>query len=261
MEPIMKENYHTHTSRCHHAAGTEREYIETAIARGLTVLGFSDHAPMPFEPRFESGFRMAVEETGEYVSTLRALRDEYADRIRILIGFETEYYPAVFQRFRELIAPFEPDYIIMGQHALGNEYDTAMRPQPPTKDRRILKTYVDQVLEGLETGFFSYIAHPDVINYTPDDEIYAAEMRRLCVRCRELGIPLEVNLLGMRTNRNYPCEKFFRIAAQEGNEVIFGCDAHEPASVAEPGNLAEARRFAEKTGLKVIQRPVLRRPF
>jgi len=30
----MFANYHTHTSRCHHAKGTEREYIEAAIKAG-----------------------------------------------------------------------------------------------------------------------------------------------------------------------------------------------------------------------------------
>ena len=44
----MRMNLHTHTPRCHHATGSEREYIERAIAAGLQTLGFSDHAPMPF---------------------------------------------------------------------------------------------------------------------------------------------------------------------------------------------------------------------
>ena len=40
-----KANYHTHTTRCKHANGTEREYIEKAIEAGYQVLGFSDHSP------------------------------------------------------------------------------------------------------------------------------------------------------------------------------------------------------------------------
>ena len=31
----MIANYHTHTWRCHHAGGTERQYIESAIAAGI----------------------------------------------------------------------------------------------------------------------------------------------------------------------------------------------------------------------------------
>ena len=44
----MKANYHTHTWRCNHASGNERQYVENAIKAGLEVLGFADHTPYPF---------------------------------------------------------------------------------------------------------------------------------------------------------------------------------------------------------------------
>ena len=88
-------NYHTHTFRCGHARGTEREYIEKAIAEGLTTIGFSDHVPMPFPDGFQSHFRCPIEKLDDYVGTLLALREEYKDRINILIGFEAEYYPSL----------------------------------------------------------------------------------------------------------------------------------------------------------------------
>ena len=34
----MIANYHTHTWRCRHADGTEREYVETAIEAGIIRL-------------------------------------------------------------------------------------------------------------------------------------------------------------------------------------------------------------------------------
>lgn len=39
------KNYHTHTTRCMHAIGSEEEYILAAISAGYTELGFSDHTP------------------------------------------------------------------------------------------------------------------------------------------------------------------------------------------------------------------------
>ena len=36
----MYANYHTHTKRCQHAVGEDREYVEAAIAAGIQVLGF-----------------------------------------------------------------------------------------------------------------------------------------------------------------------------------------------------------------------------
>ena len=61
-EPILA-NYHTHTTRCHHATGTEEAYIETAIRCGYQVLGFSDHTPWRYrDPHFVSHIRMLPDE-------------------------------------------------------------------------------------------------------------------------------------------------------------------------------------------------------
>ena len=41
----MKANFHTHTTRCGHASGTDEDYVRAALAQGFGVLGFSDHVP------------------------------------------------------------------------------------------------------------------------------------------------------------------------------------------------------------------------
>ena len=64
---IMEANYHTHTWRCRHASGTERDYIENAIDHGIKILGFSDHTPYPFPDGYTSGFRMHVDQLDDYV--------------------------------------------------------------------------------------------------------------------------------------------------------------------------------------------------
>ena len=62
---MIRANYHTHTVRCHHAVGSEREYIEQAIAEGFDILGFSDHTPQPYPENFRSGVRMDMYELGD----------------------------------------------------------------------------------------------------------------------------------------------------------------------------------------------------
>lgn len=98
---MITANLHTHTPRCHHAKGSEREYIEQAIANGFTTLGFSDHVPQPFKNGYVSTIRMTMEKLDDYVGTLRALQEEYAGRIQILVGFEAEYFPDLFEELLE----------------------------------------------------------------------------------------------------------------------------------------------------------------
>ncbi len=254
----MTENYHTHTYRCHHASGTEREYIENAITRGLTHLGFSDHVPMPFPDGHQSGFRVQIEELEDYVRTLERLREEYRDRIRISIGFEAEYYPAYFEDMLALLGKYDYDYLLLGQHFLDNE--TTPGAPTPTQDESMLVRYVEQVSAGLRTGKYTYLAHPDMINYQGDPAIYDKHMRRLCKDCLAMEIPLEINLLGLSGGRHYPSDRFFRIVSEVGNPVILGCDAHQPDSVAHPAHIAAGEAFAARYELHLLDHIEFRNP-
>ncbi len=246
----MIANYHTHTRRCHHAVGEEREYIEHAIKGGLQVLGFADHAPMPFPDGYYSGFRMRVEQTAEYFDTLRALQKEYEKDIRILIGFEAEYYPDVFDDFLALVEPFAPDYLIMGQHALDNEVG-AYFPSQATTDPALLKKYVDQITAGLATGKFLYQAHPDMMRFEGDPAVYEREMTRYLTFCKEYDIPVEINLLGMMDNRWYPRKEFWPLVANVGNRVVIGCDAHRPDVLSNKALHRQGEEWAARFGLTV----------
>ena len=245
----MKTNYHTHTYRCNHAIGKEREYIENAISAGMTVLGFSDHVPYPYMKGPYSGFRMQPELIENYVQTLQELKEEYKDRICILIGYEAEYYPDLFSDMLDFLGQYEYDYLLLGQHFVGDSSETCYSGSP-TEDESVLQQYVNQTLEGLRTGKYMYFAHPDVINFTGDETVYRKHMERLCREVKEMGIPLEINLLGVEENRHYPNEKFFSIAAEIGNPLIIGCDAHKPEAIGNQHIEEKAVKFIERiTGL------------
>lgn len=245
----MKANYHTHTVRCNHAEGTEREYIENAIRAGLKTLGFSDHCPQIFPEGVDSWFRMKPSELEGYVETLLAFREEYRGQIEILIGLEAEYYPGLWESFLDLIEPYPIDYIILGQHFLDNEYDTGIYCGRRTGDPDLLRRYCRQCTEALETGRFLYLAHPDLIYFTGSDALYEKEMAGLCRFCREKDIPLEMNLLGFREGRNYPRKHFWEIAAREGNKVILGADAHRPEHVCSPEIVEQAINYLDECGV------------
>ena len=80
----MFANYHTHTARCHHATGEDKAYVEAAIQNGFQVLGFSDHCPWIFSDGYVSPIRMTPDELDGYVTSLTALKKEYAADITIL---------------------------------------------------------------------------------------------------------------------------------------------------------------------------------
>ncbi len=252
----MLHNYHTHTERCNHALGKEREYVESAIKGGLKTLGFSDHAPYIFpNTDYRSYYRMTEDEIHEYVQTVRSLAKEYERDIRILCGFELEYYPEFHAQEMEFLRSVHPDYLILGQHYLGNELDHVVTRT--LQGDGLLKAYVSQVLEGLKTGDFLYLAHPDLAGFQFSNAEIEQEYTRLCEAAKQMNIPLEINLLGLREQRHYPSERFFKIAASVGNTVLLGADAHEPETVCDKRAEKIALTMVKDLNLRLLETPIL----
>lgn len=252
----MLYNYHTHTTRCNHASGADREYVEKAIEAGMEVLGISDHAPYLFgNTGHFSGFRMRADQLFEYAESVRSLAKEYEKDIRVLLGFELEYYPDFHKDEMKFLSAVNPDYCIMGQHFLGNEIGDVYSGHTNRPEQ--LTRYVTQVLEGLKTGDFAYLAHPDVAGFAFEQEHIQKEYLRLCEGAKELGIPLEINLLGLHTGRHYPNKALFEIAAKVGNEVVIGVDAHEPKYLADKALENRGLQMVKDLGLKLIEKPFI----
>lgn len=252
----MLANYHTHTRRCNHATGSEREYIENAIKAGMKVLGFSDHAPQFYKGGFVSGMRMRTHEAPEYVSCIKKLAQEYKNDIKIYVGLEAEYFPDIFHKLQNFCRDYGVDYMIMGQHFLDSE-EYGIYVGAPHSEPELLRRYTNQVTEGLKTGAFKYLAHPDVFNFTGDTAVYEKEMTRLCNELKKMNIPLEVNMLGLEGGRHYPSNRFFKLAKQTGNNVIIGCDAHRPTELSNTEMQKKAYDFAEKLGFDPLKEIII----
>ena len=275
----MKCNYHSHTWRCGHASGTEREYIEYGLQNRLELLGFSDHSPYVFPDGYYSGFRVKIDQVKDYYRTIGLLREEYEEKaakgecapLEILIGYEMEYYPKHFRETLEFMRESEVtlpsgqkaglQYLILGQHLTGNEYDGAIYSGMPTDREESLAAYVESVTKGMETGCFTYLAHPDLLNFTGDGKIYEKHMRELVKAAEKYDVPLEINLLGLHEHRSYPRDLFWNIVRESCCRVVLGCDAHQPERVGNPVLIEEGEAFAKRFGLKLTDRLELRDPF
>lgn len=247
----MLANYHTHTERCFHATGSDREYIENAIKSGMKVLGFSDHCPWIYPDGYISGIRMSPNDVDDYFSSLTALKKEYAKDITIYIGFESEYIPELIDAQNKFLADYPVDYMIIGQHSIAPE-NISRYTGSPTRDEYMLKKYVDLIIEGMESGHYKYAAHPDLCCFIGDNEIFTKHYTRLCKYLKSKDIPIEINMLGLCENRHYPSEKFLKIAQITGNKAIIGCDAHSPEMLSDDYGIKKCRKLAEKYSLELV---------
>lgn len=248
----MIANFHTHTPRCRHAGGTEEEYVRCALNAGLQTLGFSDHAPYPFPNGYYSTFRMFPDELSGYVAAVEDVRRRYAGQIQIHLGVEAEYYPRFFEDMVSMVKDHGIEYMLLGQHMLYDEME-GIGTAGPTADPVLLRQYCDQTIEAIHTGLFTYFAHPDIMNFVGDEKLYRQEMGRLCRAARECGMPLEINLLGLYLQRQYPNPKFWEIAAEEGCKVVLGVDAHQPEALLDIETERKAREMVKTYGLELLE--------
>ena len=110
----------------------------------------------------------------------------------------------------------------------------------------------------MRSGYYTYVAHPDVFNYKDGDaRVYQKEMTRLCEASLATGVPLELNFLGIRQERYYPNPLFWEVAGRVGAPVTFGFDAHTPDVAYDGATVPKAHALVEKYGLHYIGKPKL----
>lgn len=229
----MKHNFHTHTVRCKHAIGTDEQYVKAALESGFDVLGFADHAPWAFASDYVSHCRMPADQWGDYRQSVLSLKKQYAGSIDVRLGLECEFYQKYFDQLLRL-RDDGCEYFILACHFLFTEEEHPYIGLTCREDDEVLR-YAEQTVQGIRTGLFSYIAHPDLYMMHREDFspacMEAADM--ICQAAKEARMPLEYNLLGLLGElsghpRGYPRQDFWEYARKWDNDVILGVDAHEP---------------------------------
>ncbi|MCM1322131.1 MAG: hypothetical protein NC041_06400 [Bacteroides sp.] len=258
----MISNFHTHTKLCHHAQGSPQDYIEEA-ALGLYgeecgALGFSDHCPYPLAAAETwPNIRMSEKEAPLYIQWVR--ESAKTAPFPVYAGFECEWDKQYADWYRGmLLGELKADYLAFGPHWVrsGSEFLYVLEIQT----KKQLHRYVDGVTEGIASGLFSFVAHPDIVlarwkEWTAD---IASCMEAIIDSAVACGIPLEINGLGMTRTPNstargiryaYPVDEFWILAAAKGARIICNSDAHAPQDVLK--NAANARQYARSLNLPV----------
>lgn len=220
-QPKDSEIFHIHTNRCKHASDEEDfQYVEAAIRLGASRIVFTDHAPFPGDP-FRN--RMDMEQLPEYISSMNALKKEYASQIEVMAGLEVEYLPSFLPYYKELAASKDFDLLMIGQHFYENE-DGTWSFQDKDKSREFVGL-CNAIVKGIETDLFDVVAHPDrsfrrckgwngeLMNASYDVIAAAAKHQVL----------LEKNHSSMRRKNHY-WEDFWVRAGM--NKQLDGYDAH-----------------------------------
>ncbi len=234
----MKTNYHTHTLRCQHAQGSEAQYVKAAMDAGVSILGFSDHAPFP---DYDFGLRMPYTELNEYLQSIDALTKKYSADIILCKGLEIEYLPEYMDYYQYLLSEKKLDYLLLGEHFYRDGEGQLFNITQATNTNTYLD-YANALAAAMYTGYFKAIAHPDIfaMNLFSWDENCEKACDIIISAAKETGTILEFNANGLRRGTKkypdgerlmYPHKLFWDKVANTSIPVIVGSDCHEAAQV------------------------------
>ncbi len=249
-------NYHTHTWRCKHADGTVEDYAKEALKAGINILGISDHTPLP-DNRWLF-VRMAMDEFTGYLEEIERA-EENVREITILKGLECDWSSEYAGFYREeLLGKHSLDYLIGAVHWFPYQGQWMYAGEIETPSH--LRAYSTHIIKAMESGLFSFIAHPDSfgIGYGKWDGNAVSCASDIISAAKELDVILEINGYGLRKpeidtpdgkRKQYPLLPFWEIAGREGITAICNSDAHTPRDVgaSREETVEIAGRFSVKT--------------
>ena len=244
----MIADLHNHTVLCNHAKGSIDDYIEKAIQKGIKHFGFSDHAPMDFDPKY----RMSFEQMKEYEQSVLDAKERYKDKIDILLGYEVDYLK---NHMDNRVLQADVDYLIGSVHFIdGWGFDNPEfigRYEHEDIDE-IWQKYFHAIKEMAQSGLFDIVGHLDLIKvfkFMPKNNILDIAKDAL-LAIKETDMVLEINMAGFRkpVNEPYPSIQLLKKAYDMEIPITFASDAHQPEQIALYAN--EVVEMAKSIGYK-----------
>ena len=244
----MKRNYHTHTKWCRHGTGEIEDFVLEAISKGLKTIAITEHVPLRDNSERN---RMSWEDFYLYDKDFIRVINKYKDKIEIIKGFECEYYKDSLDDYIMFKEKYGYNLLILGHHKAGKLKEIDVFNEKSYEDMLV---YANEVTEALNTGLFDFIAHPDLVLNSYNNNIWDYKsdlfMRKIFKSCQDNDIPVEINMNGLRVNKRYPDKNAFRISKDYNLRYLINSDAHRPNELVDE-NYQRALDFAKELDLKV----------
>ena len=267
MKKKIKANYHTHTFLCKHAIGDIEDYVKRAIELGYHSIAITDHGPFPkFLQKKLKSRRMSMEQYDDvYLDHLNRAIEKLGSKINIFKGVEIEY----LEELNPIYPKFEKDLdmMVLGQHYIKVNGAYKSIYNHLTEDE--IKIYAQTVIEGMRSGLFKILAHPEIFMWSIKEwNEFAKEVSKEIIEASiETGVALELNVNGVRNsfyqrkefydsvgiNFAYPRREFWQLAKSMNAKVVINDDAHSPNRLQDEYTLY-IYELAEKIGIEPLDK-------
>jgi histidinol-phosphatase (PHP family) len=226
-----------------------RLYVEEAIKQNIKILGFSAHAPLPFQ----CNWTLPCKNYSEYLNTILSLKTEYTGKLEIYNGLEIDYIPDLWPQMKTTINPEQLDFFIGSIHFINCFGDGTRWSIDGTNDEfrqgweeifhgdshKVAKTYFGYTRQMVKEMTPPIIGHLDKIKmqytgniFIPEsDPVYHKELMQTLEEIAAAGCVVEINTRGAyRRNEGdfYPSFWVLCEMAKMKIPVMINSDAHHP---------------------------------
>ena len=227
---------HAHTTYCD-GKNTAEEMVLAAIEKGFVSLGLSEHGPQSFD----GTAAIKPEDIVPYINEVRALQRKYADRIRLHLGIERDFYSSAERSdFEYVIGSFH--YLIQDGQRVAADGD--LEPLIRWRDERYAGDGAAMAADFFrQSGDYALSYRPDIVGhfdlikkrngehqlYDPSDKRVTDAAFEALDKILESGALLELNTGGMARSGQktpYPDMPYLRRWHDIGGRVIVGSDCH-----------------------------------
>ncbi|HIG16732.1 MAG TPA: histidinol-phosphatase HisJ family protein [Candidatus Handelsmanbacteria bacterium] len=230
---------HMHTPLCNHARGEPQAYAAVAAVRNLAGIVVTCHNPT--NDGWSPNVRMSVDEFDDYVTIVDEARQEWAGRVDVRLGMESDYVPGQEAWLEQLHGMAELHHVLGSVH-----------PQLPQYQERFFhgdalafqRTYFEHLALAAETGLFDTLSHPDLVkNSFPAQWDVEQILDVICAsldRIAATETAMELNTSGRQklVQEMNPGPQILQQMQLRGIPVVIGADAHDPRRVAADFELA-----------------------
>jgi histidinol-phosphatase (PHP family) len=233
---------------CDHAHDALADIVAAYHGAGFGCVGLSEHMP-PFDDAWLYPDEVGLGRTAawmqarfaDYVAEARKLQREYKNRMDILVGMESEWYPGCGQWVASLRETHGLDYVVGSVHHVGGECVDFSREDYERIAERfgglvpMYAAYFDAQLQMMQAIKPEVVGHFDLVRlHDPDyqqtlaqKEVWERVLRNL-EWMAGAGAILDVNARALLKGQTEPyvCAPILDIAAGLGIGVAYGDDAH-----------------------------------
>lgn len=233
---------------CDHARDTLAEIVAAYHVAGFECVGLTEHMPplsdewlYPDEVALGRSAVWMQERFGRYVAEARRLEREYAGRMRVLVGMESEWYPGCREWVARLRKELSLDYVVGSVHHVnGLCFDFSKEEYARVVNRLgglepMYLAYFDAQLAMMQAIKPEVMGHFDLIrlhdpNYPvtlAKPEVWQRVMRNLeCVR--DIGAVLDMNARALLKGQPEPyvSNTILQVGSGMGIRFAYGDDSH-----------------------------------